>query len=614
MSRHIVSLLCAVLASVLIPAAASAREVTFPVHPDTAYLRHVIVSQMFTGEGETARVWDDGSGCNFMVLSDPRVATGEGVVHLTNFAEARVGQRIGSRCLVMSEWSGTIETTQTVEVDPGGTAVRFQVVDSRIQDEAVRRGVPLGVLWDWLKDHVHPRLAGVRIDLRPALEDLKSVLQLVMTQPGRVDTVDSLDSITVKSVFVAPDGLQVDLGMQIPDSAGESAPEPAEGLTPAELARFEAAWKAWDGFITFIVKHFATGTAEPEVRRELLNVLIEARYDLLGILAADRAQAQPDPVRSLFMDTWTRLAPVLRKLSPEMPGERGLNLLSFITAADALHTLDALGPELDLDISLDGLRRLARILAPDSEADPLRYQEQVDPELRELFDFGPPLPLPPIPGADQQGWWRGILPDARAEISVDEKLVERLNRWVPPPEELDSYLQSVHRLLAETGSALAADSDLDPEYHDLFRTLVMATAWQETCWRQFTRVDDKVVTIRSPAGAVGMMQVVPNVWRGFYDPGALSSNIGYNAAAGGEILMHYLQKYAIARGEAQQAGGRDNLAWATYAAYNGGPRHLERYRKGDTSEGLRKIDQSFRDKFEQMRKGDALAVRACYTS
>lgn len=111
-----------------------------------------------------------------------------------------------------------------------------------------------------------------------------------------------------------------------------------------------------------------------------------------------------------------------------------------------------------------------------------------------------------------------------------------------------------------------------------------------------------------------MMQIMPHVWRGFYDSGGLTSDIAYNAAAGSEILMHYLLNYAIRHGEDKQSGGPDNLARATYAAYNGGPGHLRRYRTADTREDLRKIDLSFQEKYEAIRNGDELAVRACYTS
>ncbi|MEX0951409.1 MAG: hypothetical protein WDZ86_03915 [Gammaproteobacteria bacterium] len=70
--------------------------------------------------------------------------------------------------------------------------------------------------------------------------------------------------------------------------------------------------------------------------------------------------------------------------------------------------------------------------------------------------------------------------------------------------------------------------------------------------------------------------------------------------------------YAVARGEHKLEGGLDNLARATYAIYNGGPRHLNRYRREQVSASLRKIDNAFWNKYEQVRAGETLAVAQCY--
>jgi len=598
----------------LLPAAAAAREVTLPVEPDAAYVQRLVVSQIFTDAGRTARVWVDGDGCNFLILSDPLVDTVDGRLRIRSATHARVGQPIAGRCIVVSEWQGTLETFHEVALGEAASVVSFRVVDSNLVDSDARRGLPLGVLWDWIKDYAHPRLGAVRMDLGPTLEDVKSVLGLMLQADRQLDdpgATSVLETLVPRSVAVTDSGLRIDLAMTLP-APRERSPGPAPALTAAELARFESAWQAWDGFITFVVKELASGISEPQARQDLLRILIEARYDLLDILTSGEPAAREDPVRRLFLDTWSRLSPVLRRMSPRLPQERALNLLSFVTAADALETLDALGPSLDLDISLDGLRRMARILAPQAPGDPLEYNESVDPRLRELFNFGPPLPTRSDSGRAPGFFPPGFTPAAHAAPARGSAVVAQLNKWVPPPEGVEPYLRSVHALLVETADGLLAEDRLDPELHEFYRLLLLATAWQETCWRHYKKVDSEIVPIRSAAGAVGLMQVVPRVWRGFYDPGELTSDIAYNAAAGGEILMHYLVDYAIKRGEDRQPGGRDNLAWAAYAAYNGGPGQLERYRQSGAGERQRRVDEAFRQKFEAIRAGDELAVRACF--
>lgn len=591
--------------------AAPTHEVRIPLSPDAAFIQQVVASQVFSDPGNTARVWDDGA-CSYLVLSNPRVQTGSGQVTVLSDAEARIGQQLGSRCLVLGDWAGRIATHQSVALEPGSTALRFEVVDSEIRARTASSGLPLDTLWEWIKQYVHPRLAAVRIDLAPALEDLKSVLGLVLTDPGEASTSPAvLDTITLDAVTVEADGLRVELAMQVPARSAPPSP-PAAALSAAELARFEAAWQGFDGFVTFLVKHFAARSATPELRRELLAVLIEARYDVLDMLAADATVRRTDPVRRLFMNTWTRLAPVLRQMSPELAQERALNLLSFITAADALRALDALGPQYGFEISLDGLRRLARIVAPESPRDPLQYDDNVDPELRQLFDLGPPLPRRPQ-AEPPQSRWRGLIPEAHAAAPLDASLAQRLQHWAPTAEDLEVYLHTVHRLLDTTSRQTAAQSELAAELVDMYRALVLATAWQETCWRQYRRVDGEVVPMRSAAGALGMMQVMPRVWRGFYEPSSLASDVVYNATAGSEILMLYLTNYALKQGEERHAGGIENLARASYAAYNGGPSQVARYRSADTPEALREIDAAFSEKFRAVASGDELAVRACYS-
>jgi soluble lytic murein transglycosylase-like protein len=142
---------------------------------------------------------------------------------------------------------------------------------------------------------------------------------------------------------------------------------------------------------------------------------------------------------------------------------------------------------------------------------------------------------------------------------------------------------------------------------------MLATAWQESCWRQYVRRRGEVAPLRSSVGALGLMQVNPHVWRGFYAVDGLAWSIGYNARAGSEILLHYLRDYAIARGE-EAIGGPDALARASYAAYHGGPSHLRRYRQPKRwRAALVAVDRAFRDKYLAVAGGDELGVRACFS-
>jgi hypothetical protein len=422
--------------------------------------------------------------------------------------------------------------------------------------------------------------------------------------------------------------------------ARSQAPEAA--LTPTELARFEAALARWDGFVTFIVKRAGATTGDPSVREKLLEVLLDARYRVIELLEAPLS-AEADPVRPLFLSTWHRLAVALRALGTSGNEGETLRWLGFIASADALAALDALGPDSGIEISADGLRRLARIVAPDDPSDPLATPLSVDPELRHTLGFGAPLPPPepapeivpekqiePAPAPPTSSLvprlLRGLLDPSRwlvasaiaATLPTDSAGglarddLARLNRWVPTRAELSVYLPLVRDLLRFTAAETAREKSLTPVYRKLYGDLQLATAWQETCWRQNVRVRGTIQPLRSSAGAVGLMQVNARAWRGFYDADALASDIGYNGRAGSEILLHYLVDLALARGEQLRSGGVDNLVRATYAAYNGGPSHLRRYRRKSTVKSLRAIDASLFRKYQAVRAGRELEVTRCF--
>ena len=145
----------------------------------------------------------------------------------------------------------------------------------------------------------------------------------------------------------------------------------------------------------------------------------------------------------------------------------------------------------------------------------------------------------------------------------------------------------------------------------LFQNLVLATAWQESCWRQYVIKNKKVVTLRSNTGDTGLMQMNERVWRGLYNTQKLRWDTAYNVRAGVEVLHRYLVKYSLKRGEQKHKGGLDNLARSAYSAYNGGPDQTSRYRNPKAPSVHQKIDASFWMKYQAVKQGKELQVAEC---
>lgn len=636
----------------LFAAPSAASELRVPMQVDFAFLRGLLVERAFSDPDQTARVYSDGVECNRVTLLRPELGAAGARVRVASDVDARFGTLVLGLCLFPVSWQGRVESELEPWLDPALPLVHFRVVDSTVLE---RDGSPAGaasVLWDWVKRYVHPRLELLSIDLAKPVSDLRAVLPLFLPESDASRAQALVDSLALDSVAVdASSGVTVTLRLTPPprDAPTPSAPREAP-LTPDELDAFEAELARWDGFVTFVVKQAGMASSDPALREQLLEVLLDARYRVIELLEAPPS-AEPDPVRPLFLATWQRLAVALRALGAQQDGGEALRWLGFVTAADALAALDALGPEMSIEISADGLRRLARVVAPDDPVDPLATPSDVDPELRRTLGFGAPLPPPalelepdpvpevvpgeelppeisaPPPGASlvprllrelfEPSRWLGgtaqaaeLASESVLGLSRDELL--RLNRWVPKRAELPEYLPLVRTLLRSTAAETARAKSLAPAFHRLYNDLQLATAWQETCWRQYVRLGGTIRPLRSSAGAVGLMQVNTRAWRGFYDPRGLTGDIAYNGRAGSEILLHYLVDLALAKGEHKQKGGSDNLVRATYAAYNGGPRHLTRYRRASTRKSLRAIDASIFRKYEAVRDGRELEVARCF--
>jgi hypothetical protein len=379
------------------------------------------------------------------------------------------------------------------------------------------------------------------------------------------------------------------------------------------LAR--ADWQQWDAFLTNVVKKLAQDF-RPDQRDQLSELFLDSRYRLVQALSSGAS----DPVPQLFTDAWSGLAPLLKQAIPGASQQTASQYTSFIRAMDAASSLSGIGQRLGVfRITPDSLRGASRLLGA-GDTDPLAYILDVDTSLRGLLGFTGELPASrPSPLLEQgrlERWRRKASAamrslEARSAYAAETATeVDRLNEWVPEPREIPDYLLEVQKLFVETSSRVLAKSPLSSEHQQLYRHIVFATGWQESCWRQFIRKGPKLAPLASATGDVGLMQVNRVVWRSIYDLKGLNGDIGYNGNAGAEILYQYLTRYAIRKQEDKQPGG--HLARATYSAYNAGPGGLARYRGVRQSPTWKKVDEAFWSKFQAVSSGQELAVKSCY--
>lgn len=595
---------------------ATAAEITLPLRIPVAILQQSLrdtLDMQHTGPTEIFRQGD----CRYVQIEDLQLVPAAQQLQMTARSTLKFGPEWFGDCYGAIDWRGQARFTLEPYLSPE-PLLRYRLRDTHLVDEQGHTSLAADLVFKLLARIMQPRLEAFQIDLRPPRSEVATVLHdfVPAAQVAEVDRI--LASARAGSLVIEGDEVQVALVFEVPEhylaQAQAAAPSAADAapLTAEELAAFEATAQAWDAFLVYIIRSLGLDIDDPGVRIRLLEILLDSRYQVAGILSGEIGAVDGDPTRELFAATWNDLHALI-----DEAGRRGLlrgrllAYLSFLSAGDALFFLDNMAPGLGLEISEEGLRRLARALRPADPNDPLRFDWSVDPFLQELFDLDLPKPVASPASSAYPRWLDFLIPTARAEAAVDTlaQLSARLAGWVPAGEELDTYQALTAELLDGVREREAGRADLAEQEAVAFRHMVPATALIESCWRQFVRSGDSVTHIRSPSGSIGLMQINPQVWRGIFDVERLKRDAGYNAYAGTRILLRYLRLHA--RPIAERTGVPEDLARASYAAYNAGPRAAGRILRPERAARIRQIDDKFWTIYRNLEAGGSVDLRAC---
>ncbi len=574
---------------------AQAETVRIPLKIGFPLLHKLVINQLFTDKVDSKEILQDPDGCSEIILSDPKLSESNQYLQINTRVNARLALKIMNSCVPLLEWNGhaQIITQPTVKADLN-RVIYLKVLDSQLFGLDSQQ-ITSGPLWDKAKQYIHPFFDKFQYDLSPSIEELKRFLPLFLAKQPRNRLNQSLDSMRLDSVQVSHQGIGSQLVFDIKTIAQSKQYE--QVLNPQEQLQWEKKWQSMDALLTKTIKHFASATELKELRLALFDILMDARYQLQIALQKDQTD---DPVKHWFFESWSKLIPLIQQISEEKPQYSNTAFLTAITASNALQAMDKLGSTFGLDISIDGLRRLARLLNNTPDIDPLKYDEKLDPQLIQLFQFN-------FDNSKHNQSRLNFWP-INSALAADNLIS---SNWIPTPHNLESYLLKIRKILLKTASKSFEKTPLTEQQKAIFKKLVMATAWQESCWRQYVVKNNKIIPLRSSTGDTGIMQVNEKIWRGFLDNQKLRWDIEYNIQAGSKILLDYMTRYAIKKNEHQHHGGMDNLARSAYSTYNGGPGQVARYRKSNIAKQHKKVDQSFLNKYLSVKQGKELTVAEC---
>ena len=341
---------------ILVSTASRAREVVVPVPLDYRLIRNVLITELYTGEGQTARLWKDGKQCSFLDLSNPEIAGENQQVKIANDVHAQFGAKMGGKCMTLVKWNGILETLQKPTLDKTGNVLSFPVSSIHAFD---KNGQNLNIeqLQELLQKVVAPKLADLKIDLNKSRGDIVKTLLPYVSAEDSEQLNDSVNSLRFNSVKTDAKSILLNLGF----TANLKTPlhKPAPVLSETELQQWQSVWQSWQASLDKAISQAPLEGDLAASRDTLRDILQKAGKAFEQGLSRDSTEGH-DPVRAFIHDSWDELGPLLRNVSKQFPGAEGLRYLTLIAATDLMHELEAIGSPFGLEISSNGLRKIAR--------------------------------------------------------------------------------------------------------------------------------------------------------------------------------------------------------------------------------------------------------------
>jgi hypothetical protein len=194
--------------------------------------------------------------------------------------------------------------------------------------------------------------------------------------------------------------------------------------------------------------------------------------------------------------------------------------------------------------------------------------------------------------------------------------LKEIRAWLVDRDNIQTHLKKTKTLLETVFRESLKKNSIPESYRQMFEKAVYATAWQESCLRQFIVDKKKLTYIRSyNNSSVGMMQINERVWRGMYNLEHLRWDISYNVAAGIEILNLYLKTYALPKMKSltgKDVLDTDSVACSLYAIYNEGPGGFSGYVKRRSTGKFSQIDNHFKEKYTWVKSGQWDRLGDCF--
>lgn len=597
------------------------QAVRFPVTIDYTFIKQAFIKQAFNQPGERAVPVNTADGCTRMDLWDPELQPGESALKLISNIKLQTGLPVGKTCLKLGEWQGKIDVLQQLVADPKTMKLGMRPAGYNTYSPGKTTTSLDMVFTNLIQTYLTPYLGKVSLDFSGAVKGVQGFLPGFFEPGARTQVNSWLSTLRIDNIRTGPQGVILDMVMNV-----DAAPKtPDKGpQSPDAIGRLTKNWEDWDSFLVYQIQALTGQTVPENERSSILENLLDSRYGF--VQALEEGTLNQDLIFNQFVTTWQDLGSVFKKQFAGKFTGSPTDYLALIATSDALAALSAVGLSARPEINGGALLQLAKLMSPTGVTPTLAYTPSVNNDLRKFFGFtetiddsGPSFPVMEID--DPDGRESGRIPSQLmsfvpfvaipANAAQTTPSVSAVKLWLVSKSNVEPYLERVKKGLDQGADEIFARKVLAERYHNVFRKMVYATAWQESCWRQFVSSKGKVRPLMSyNQSSVGMMQINERVWRGIYKVDSLRWSVSYNIRVGCEILDLYLRRYALKKPEAKTLDD-DTLARALYAMYNGGPGQFKKFLARNKSKSFWKIDRLFWEKYSMVKTGEMGKVSVC---
>ncbi|MEQ1635964.1 MAG: hypothetical protein ABL903_04680 [Methylococcales bacterium] len=203
--------------NLLLPTLCHATEpMTVPVFVKYGLMQQVMLREMFKGPGHTAIYRIDGSGCNTVNFANPQLSGIDGLMQVRANVLVKLGISAGEKkCTNLKHWSGrTVVQGKPLISGADALAVHFKVSNAEVFD-ANGKQLNNRLVKAALEGQLHPLLDRFKMDLKPNLQQLKSVLPFMLPGYSAAQIDQLIASVHLGNIQVQNNGLNIAVQMAV---------------------------------------------------------------------------------------------------------------------------------------------------------------------------------------------------------------------------------------------------------------------------------------------------------------------------------------------------------------------------------------------------------------